>query len=335
MGALIRVAVVGLGVIGKRLVDAVQRHPGMEPAGVAVRNAGPAVRAMPDLRYFADAGAAPRLRAAGAVLAGELPDLLAAADVVVDCGPSGTAVRRAPRYFESGVPAIFCGGERSAALGPLIHPAINYGRAAARPGCRLTSCNTTALGRLAAALPSLEELEAVVLRCATDTDKAGKGITNGAVLSGGPSHHASDLRAVLPSLRASSTAATVAMTSGHCIHVRLTFASDVSTEELLHAGGPRLVLRGPGTRIDTGELKAAMAFRRWHNRYEVFGQAVRATRGRRHELWLSLDNEAVTVPEMLDLVHAALGHADAAAVRCGTDAALGIPAMPAMPARTA
>ncbi|MFI7019991.1 type II glyceraldehyde-3-phosphate dehydrogenase [Streptomyces sp. NPDC050164] len=322
----IRVAVLGLGVIGKRVAHAVARHPGLELAGVAVRSSGPAALAMDQLPLYAsESAAADRLRRAGLCPRGELGDLLAVTEVIVDCGPARTGACRAPLYRQAGVRSIFSGGERDEQLGPIIHPALNYARAVNLDTCRMPSCNTTALGRLVAALPPLASLTAVVLRCATDSDKAAKGVTNGAVLGGQPSHHGADIAHLVPGLRATSAAATLPMTCGHCMHVSVT-PDEVPDARPLIEPGPRLSVRPPGEPIETAAVKAALHQRRWHDRYEVIAQPLGPVHaGDRHDFWLSLDNEAVTIPDVLDVIHAVSGVTEHQVTSEKTDCALGIP----------
>ena len=90
-----RIAVVGMGVIGRRLAAAVSAQPDMTLAGVAVRSAGVGVLARPLLPYFASGPqAAEALRAHGIEPAGDLAALVDAADLVIDAGPAGTGAGR-------------------------------------------------------------------------------------------------------------------------------------------------------------------------------------------------------------------------------------------------
>lgn len=326
-----RVAVLGMGIIGKRLVDAVQRQPDMSLAGVAVRSASAAVIAQPGLSYFVtEPAGTDRLRTAGVRVAGTLTDLLAGTDVLVDAGPARSGATRAATYRAAGVTAVFCGGERDPRLGPLVHPALNHLAATGRAGVRMTSCNTTALARLVAAVgpAAVASLTATVVRCATDNDKAAKGVVNSAVFDARPSHHASDLTALAPGLPADSYALTVPMLCGHVILVRLRLRPTTTADEVIGRLGqvPRIVVL-PAGRHDTATLRSTLgggAGRRWSDRYEL---AVQPDPLSDTELvaWLSLDNEAITVPEAMDVVRACGGQRDASAVHARTNHSLGIP----------
>ncbi|MGW7824491.1 hypothetical protein ACWGLF_41930 [Streptomyces puniciscabiei] len=312
------VAVVGAGIIGKRLAAALSLPAGDQDAhaprlaGIALRGPNVFAAARPELPVFAaDAVAAERLREAGTDVKGDLAELLDSADLVVDCGPSRTGAGRAEIYAAHGTRTVFCGGERDTRLGPLIHSALNP-EAAARPGgLRLLSCNTTALARVLAAIgpDDVTALDATIVRCSTDTDKAAKGITNGAVLARDPSHHADDLRAVAPGPAVRTTAATVPMTSGHFLHVRLTPRAGIGAAEALDRlrRAERIeVLAGEGP-VHTARLRQD-AEAPWHDRYDVQIVPVAQPGEALLEFWLSLDNQAITIPETLDVIQlAALG----------------------------
>jgi glyceraldehyde-3-phosphate dehydrogenase (NAD(P)) len=316
-----------MGVIGKRLVDAVTDQPDMTLSGVVVRSAGPGVLARPGIPAFAfDADAAAGLTRAGVRPRGDLDDLLATTDVVVDAGPSRSGAGRVGLYRSSGVSAVFCGGERDRTLGPLIHSALNYETAVGSTGVRLASCNTTALGRLVAAVgpEHVARLTATVVRCATDSDKASKGVVNGAVLDSGPSHHASDLQQILPSLRAESHAITVPMTSGHVIGVRIQLHGSLDASAALGrlTAAPRTTVLGPGPH-STSAIKASAAHRPGHrgDRHDL-AVALQPTSAVELVGWLSLDTEAVTIPETLDVIRAVSGMDSQADARALTDKTL-------------
>lgn len=301
-----RVAVLGLGIIGKRLAAALAEDPDLELAGVAVRSASPAARAYAGRGVYASEPAGfDALRDDGVPPRGDLADLLAVADLVVDCGPSGTGATRASRYAAAGVDAVFCGGERAPDLGPLVHPALNYEVAATARRVRMVSCNTTALGRVVAAVGpgNTLEMSATVLRCATDNDKAGKGITNGALLGGALSHHAEDLRAILPGLVASSWAAALPMTCGHAILVRLRLATGAGDGLARLRAAPRVTV--VENALDTAVLRDAATHtgRRWAQRFELTVLPCE-TEGDELLCWLSLDNESITIPETMDIIRA-------------------------------
>jgi glyceraldehyde-3-phosphate dehydrogenase (NAD(P)) len=325
---VIRVGIVGMGIIGKRMAHVLSSDPDMALAGVIIRNPSGPVFARPDLPYYAvDRERLHALTADGVGVQGLQTDLLPQCDVIMDCGPSRTGAGRSDQYRKAGVRSLFCGGERAVELGPLVHPALNFDTAMGASSCRLTSCNTTALGRFVAALgaATIDRLDAVVLRCCTDTDKANKGIVNGAVIEASRSHHADDLCDILSSLTATSTAVTVPMTAGHLIQVRIQTSSRTAEIVKRLAATPRITVWRTDRPLDTALLKrsAFTAGMPWGNRYEL---VVRPSKDDPSAFWLSLDNEAITVPEALDVLRAmTLSSPRETAVRI-TDGLVGLPA---------
>ncbi|MFF2745985.1 type II glyceraldehyde-3-phosphate dehydrogenase [Kitasatospora sp. NPDC058048] len=302
----IRVAVLGAGAIGKRVIHEVLSDNRFTLAGVVVRSANVFVHARPDMPYYAfGEDTARTLQTQGVGVRGRLEDLLAQADVIIDCGPSRSGATRAALYHEAGIRSVFCGGERDRTLGPVVHPALSSEELLSAQSVRLTSCNTTALARVVAALApaSINELNVTVVRCCTDTDKAGKGITNGAVLGPAPSHHAQDLVSVVPGLRATSLALTVPMDAGHVIHARIALSPQLSRKAALArlAEAPRLNVIHEGSTIDQAHRRATTKTP-WHNRYDLDVQVVDTGTPDRLDLWLALDNEAITIPEALDVL---------------------------------
>src|SRR5205823_5933801 len=132
------------------------------------------------------------------------------------------------------------------ALGPVLHSALNRELGRGRRSARLASCNTTAIGRVVAAvgLAHIERVHATIVRCCTDTDKAAKGVTNSAVFDARFSHHANDLREIVPDLPIASHAITVPMVSGHLILLDVELrpgTSDAVSAGLAAAPGVRLL----------------------------------------------------------------------------------------------
>jgi glyceraldehyde-3-phosphate dehydrogenase (NAD(P)) len=318
-----RVAVLGMGIIGKRLADAIHNDPRLSLVGVGIRRPNAAVLARPDVPYFHTD--TPDGHWDGVHLAGGWHDALAQADLVVDAGPSRSGAGRAGAYDRHGVPVRYCGGERSAALGPVVHSGLNHALGHRLRSARLPSCNTTALGRLVAAIGvhAISRLEATVVRCCTDSDKAAKGVTTGAVFDARPSHHAADLRAVVPGLDVASVVMTVPMVSGHVIHASV-WLREPGADEIAGrlAAAPRVAVLGNDQGHDTAVIKteARLSGAPRGDRYSLAVQVYEVDPARVN-VFLSLDNEAITVPETLD---ALCGYADndACAVRDRTDLSL-------------
>ena len=114
-----RVAVIGYGVIGKRVADAVLLQPDMELIGVADIVTDWRIRSVAGRfpLYASTAEARDAMGQAGLSVAGGMDDLLAQVDVVVDATPKHVAAGNLPRYRAAGVKVILQGGESHDATG--------------------------------------------------------------------------------------------------------------------------------------------------------------------------------------------------------------------------
>lgn len=142
-----KVAINGFGTIGKRVADAVAAQADMEIVGVT--KTGPsfgcelAVRRGFPLYYTSDdAGRVAAFSEGGYECAGGLSELLAAADVVVDCSPGKMGAENLTKYRKVGVKAVFQGGEPHALTGLSYSSSANHDANLGADATRVVSCNT-------------------------------------------------------------------------------------------------------------------------------------------------------------------------------------------------
>jgi glyceraldehyde-3-phosphate dehydrogenase (NAD(P)) len=291
-----------MGVIGKRVVDAVAEHPGLQLVAVGVRRLNGAVLARPDLPYRLTEGDGHQAFVRAGLDAGDWRAALRQVDIVVDAGPSRTGAGRAESYRENGVAVRYCGGERDPKLGPVLHSSLNRAVGRDLRSARLASCNTTALGRVIAALgpDRIRWAHATVVRCCTDTDKANKGVTAGAVFDARSSHHARDLTQILPGLPLTSQAVTVPMVCGHVILLNVEFDDPRIDVPAQLSQQPGITTLAPDQAHHSADLREE-SLRRSFGRGDRHAVAVQAgLDGGVWRLALSLDNESITVPETID-----------------------------------
>ena len=330
-----RVAVLGMGTIGQRLVPAVTAQPDMDLSGIAIRSLSPVVRAHPHYPYFASGAPGQQALSEGGIDShGDLSCLLADSEVIIDCGQAGTGACRYDTYRAAGVKAIFCGGERALDLGPLVSSHLNYAVGHEVSSLRLLSCNTTALARITASLGAddVSEVVATILRCAVDDQRRGSLTMAGAIVQPGNSHHADDLRSVAKGIYVESTAVTTPMTAGHLVHARVKLLRTATHSDTLArlADSARITVHPTDEALDT----AAIAASTWTSsdqppcRYEVVVRMEPPIEQREVQAWLSLDHAAITIPETIDAIRAICGSSDADEARALTNAALGITSAP-------
>jgi glyceraldehyde-3-phosphate dehydrogenase (NAD(P)) len=276
------------------------------------------------------------MRGAGLDVTGTLDDLLAAADVVVDCTPKHIAAKNIDTYRRRGIKFILQGGEKHAATGHSFVAECNYASAIGRDATRVVSCNTTSVVRTLTALKRaglLKRARGTLLRRATDPwESHESGIMNTLVPEPEiPSHQGPDAQTVDPELDVVTMAVKVPETLAHLHYWSVQMTRQPSKEEVLDAfrSSSRIALIGIGDGlVALNSVKELMADRgRPHaNLYEVALWAD-MLRVQGDELFYAymVDNQAIVIPETIDAIRALTG-----VVREGsesiarTNAALGI-----------
>jgi glyceraldehyde-3-phosphate dehydrogenase (NAD(P)) len=267
---------------------------------------------------------------------GSLDDLLAEADVVVDCTPKRIAAKNIESYRRRGLKFIVQGGEKHEVTGHSFVAEANYETAIGRDSTRVVSCNTTSIVRTLTALKRaglLRRARGTLLRRATDPWESHEGgIMNTLVPERDiPSHQGPDAQTVDPELDVVTMAVKVPETIAHLHYRSVELTRAASKDEVLAAFrvSPRIAL----INMDSG-LSALNAVKelvtdlgRPHdNLYEVALWAD-MLRAEDNELFYAymVDNQAIVIPETIDAIRALT-----ARVRTGaesivkTNAALGI-----------
>ncbi|MCS7129187.1 MAG: type II glyceraldehyde-3-phosphate dehydrogenase [Candidatus Caldarchaeum sp.] len=335
---MIKVGVNGYGTIGRRVADAVCMQPDMKLAGV--------VKVTPDYKarqavekghrlYCVDSAGVEKFRKAGIKVEGVLDDLLDEVDVIVDCTPGDVGMTYRQRYAEAGRKAVFQGGEESEVAETSFVAQCNYEKALGRRSVRVVSCNTTALCRVLHALDTeygVEKARAVIARRASDPEEASKGLIDAVVLDPVeiPSHHAADVRTVLPHLNIITMALKIPTTHMHLHSLLITLKNNAAAEAVRE-------LFQRTTRVKV--LWKADGFKSTANVFEygresgrargdiyeavVWGDSVRVE-GREVYFYMAVHQEAIVVPENVDALRAVVGEtAGEASIRM-TNKSLGI-----------
>ncbi len=337
--ARVRVGVNGFGTIGKRVALAVAKQPDMELVGVVKRK--PDYIAMLAAKsgfpiYAPGAKEAEAFEKAGFKVAGTLEDLLGKVDVIVDATPNGQGAENRKVYERFGVKMIFQGGEKPDVAEASFSTLCNYEEALGKQSLRVVSCNTTALLRLICTLDKafgVEKVRAVIVRRAADPREVKKGPINAILLNPPklPSHHAVDVKTVLPGLDIVTAAVVVPTTLMHVHHVTLKLKKGATAADVVEAlrEAPRIiVVSSDATGIkSTAELiEAARQFRPMNDVPElvVFEESV-AVEGGEVMLFQAVHQESIVVPENVDAIRAVAGLASTAEETIKvTDETLGI-----------
>ena len=321
--APVRVAINGFGTIGKRVADAVSMQDDMEIVGVAKRS--PDYGALYALKrgyklYAPNEEYLRKFEEAGLPVEGTLKDLLEIADVVVDATPGGQGAKNKPLYDSiEGLRAVFQGGEKPEVAEVSFSTLCNYSDAVGKRSVRVVSCNTTGLLRLICTIArsfKVRRVRAVLIRRAADPREIKKGPINSINLNPPKltSHHALDVKTVLPWLDIVTAAVVVPTTLMHVHHVTIQLGeSGVRKDDVLRVleEAPRIVLVSSARTGIKGTAQLIEAARDVRPRNDipelvVFRDSINVD-GDEIMLFQAVHQESIVVPENIDAIRALTG----------------------------
>jgi len=319
--AKVKVGVAGYGVIGQRLADGVVRQEDMELVGIADVAPTLSIRAlkergMPYDLYLVDESRKEQFEELGIPVSGTFEDLLDKVDIILDASPGGVGAKNKELYEAKGVKAIFQGGEKNSVADVFFHGYANYEKGLNQNYLKLTSCNTTGLIRAVDCLDrayGIERVAITIIRRVADPGDYHRGLTNALQMDKAPSHQAVDLMHIMPHIEATGILVHTPVTHGHIITVvaqgRQKITKDMALEAFSKHDRIRIVS------IDEGFKGNASLFR--------YARDLGNPRGDMYEIaiwsdsiveWgdsimfaINIPQEAVTIPETIDGIRAALG----------------------------
>ena len=323
---MIDVLVNGVGTIGKRVAEAVDRQEDMNLYGVSDVSASIGLRTAlseeGDLEetdlYASTPEGRSRLREDGLEVEGILEENLEEVDVVVDATPSGVDEKNKEKLYEpNGVKAVFQGGAPDDIAEVKFNASTNYEEAIGEDYLKVVSCNTTSLSRTMSCLEEgfgIEQAVANLVRRGGDVPQDSRGPINSTIpVTDVPSHHGPDVQAVMPDLDITTLAVKVPVTYGHVHMVQAELEEDVSQREVLDAfeNQPRIRLLDAGEGFDsTAKVHEKMRDlgRKRSDMHEtgIWRQTVTVENGTVH--WIHMvHQEAIAVPDTVDAVRAVQG----------------------------
>ena len=312
-----KIAVVGYGVIGRRVADAVQGQEDMELIGVAGQPTSFSLRDAALRRLPVYVTSPPKIGDVAdrfCPIKGTLEELMEQVDVVLDCTPSGVPENHLALYRRrQDVVTIVQGGEDHEFGGVSFNSFANYGEVLGRRAIRVISCSSTGMTRFLYTLDGIFGVRnafVTLVRRAADPGKRSKTPINSLVPVMGESHHAPDVKTVLPKLDLYSMSADVNTTLAHVICFHVDLARKTSGEEIIRALSqmPRIIVgEGLGSTADLAETFSGPGRMRrdrpeiyvWTEGIDLRGQTLHAA--------ISVHMESITIPETIDCIRAALG----------------------------
>lgn len=316
-----KVGLVGYGIIGKRVADAVAAQQDMELVGIAdiisdvrlriaVERKYPIYCSVPDFE--------PKMRNAGYEIVGFLEDLVKEIDIVVDCTPSGVPRQNFPLYRVANVKVIVQGGEKHNLTNRSFSTFGNYSTHLGVDQTRVVSCNTTALTRIISTLDQefgVSEAFVALARRSGDPSRSNRGPINAIAPVLGVSHHGPDLVTIMPKLeeRIHSLAIAGSWTLSHVHMLKVTLENTPSTDDIvtLFKSTPRILIE-PGKQglFDSAQLVEYFRDlgRPRYDRPEVFIWEETLSTDSRGNLYMIYDvhMESIPIPENIDAIRAML-----------------------------
>lgn len=317
---MVRVGVVGYGVIGQRLADGVALQKDMELVGVA--DVAPTIsvralrdRGMPYDLYCAASGHEKGLTDAGIPVSGTLDDLIDRVDIVLDATSAGIGAKNKTLYSQKKKKAVFQGGEKNEIVDVFFHGYANYEKGIGKDFLKLTSCNTTGLIRAIDCIDravGVEKTAITIIRRVADPGDTHRGLTNVLQIDPVPSHQAVDLMAIMPHVPCTGVLVHTPVTHGHIISIVLTPKKSISVSSAieLFKAHPRMMV----VKIEDGFNSNAAFFRYARDRGNLRGDMYEigiweesvALSGKDLIFSINIPQEAVVIPETMDAIRAAI-----------------------------
>lgn len=332
----IKVAVNGYGTIGKRIAHALARIRDFELVGVAkyTPDYEALVAQSEGIKLYVPRDKAEGFRKLGIEPEGDVEYLIEEAELIYDASPGGRGIVNKKLYAEKGKPAVFQGGEGPEVADISYSTLCNFEEAIGKRYVRVVSCNTTGLLRLLCSLRDLgiERAFATVIRRGSDPKEDKRGPINAIKLDPPaiPSHHAEDARTVAPWLNIETAALAVPTTLMHVHVIEIEFLTEIGSELAGRLEGVSRILVVPGaTGIDSTsqviEYSRDMGRRRYDVYENVLFAGTLAVRGRRAYVIQAVHQEAIVIPENIDVAYAMMNEiTDREEVIERVDRALGI-----------
>lgn len=318
---MVKVAVVGYGVIGQRLADGVALQGDMELVGIA--DVAPTIslralveRGMPYDLYCAVPGMESGLTDAGIPVTGSMEELISKVDVVLDSSPAGIGAKNKELYIKHGVKAIFQGGEKNDIANVFFHGYANYEKGLGEDFLKLTSCNTTGLIRTMDWLDrkvGVEKAAITIIRRVADPGDTFRGLTNNLMIEPVPNHQAVDLMTIMPHIDCTGVLIHTPVTHGHIISVVAKTKNDISPEEAIahFKTHPRMKVVKIADGFDSNGAFFRYARDKGNMRADMYEVGLwEETVGKSGDdliFSINIPQEAVTIPETIDAIRACMG----------------------------
>ena len=318
---MVRIGVVGYGTIGKRVVDAISKQDDMNIVGIVKTK--PDYEALIALSKGIDVYTLPEriklFEEKEVEVKGTIDDLIQKCDVIVDATPGGIGVRNKNQYYlKHDIKAIFQGGEKANVADVSFVAQANYEEAVNKRFIRVVSCNTTGISRILATFIEngleIEKARVFIVRRGADPKEYGKGPINDIILNPPtiPSHHALDVKTIIPNIDIVTMAVAVPETLMHLHMMYITFSESISKNEILDIlyRTPRIIVVESEMGFNSISQVIEWARDIGRIRYDipeniVFKESITVD-GKELYFFMAIHQESIVIPENIDAIRASL-----------------------------
>lgn len=313
-----QIGIAGYGTVGRRVASAVAKQPDMCVSGVAKTSYSATAETALDNGvhvYGVTSEQAEQMSENGLAVSGDLRALAEESDIIIDCSPAGKASQNKPVYDETETRIVYQGGE-DAAIADHSFNADGYGHNADTitdsQDVRVVSCNTNGLVRLLSVLDEsygVEQVFVTLVRRGGDPGEWSRGPINDIIPSlETPSHHGSDVNAILPDIDVFTTAVKVPATQMH-MHSLTVFTetemdkrgvtTELSNHDRMSVVPGEFDIQSAGVFREIAYEKSREYGSVWEN---IVWEDCLDVSQRRISLFQLVDQRSIAVPETVDAV---------------------------------
>ena len=318
---VLKIGINGYGTIGKRIADALSKLSNVEIVGI--------VKTKPDYSVFLALRKGLKIYTLkenmglftkyGVKVEGTVEDLVENSDLIIDATPGGTGRKYLGLYKRFDKPAIFQGGEKHDIVDVSFNAICNYEEAFGKKYLRVVSCNTTGLLRVICLLNEefgVKKVRATIVRRGADPKEDKRGPINSVKLDPAsiPSHHAIDVKTVLPWLDIVTVAYAVPTTLMHVHSVYIELKNHVTRDKVVEALSKTkrvLLIDAEKTGIDSTAKLVEMSRDTGRYRYDIPENIIwlNTLHVNDNEVMFTqaIHQESIVVPENIDAVKALMG----------------------------
>ena len=225
---MVDVCVNGYGTIGKRVAEAITKHPKLKLVGISKYTPDQDAKLANSngFNVFVLKDSIKNFESKGVDIAGSVDDMITGSEIVVDASADGKGMQNKQTVYQpENKNAIFQGGEEEDIADISFNARSNFEKATGKQFIRVVSCNTTGYCRLIKPLMEnykIRHINAFLIRRGADLNDA-KGSALNAVEWKARSHHAHDVQTVLENIPMTSIAFKVPHTHSHINSMNIIF----------------------------------------------------------------------------------------------------------------